>query len=158
VTVAESSKRFRVVQDGWFSGDAVVLRGDAAIARFSYGNWKVQGRISFEDANYEVVQKGGLSNLLRIEQDGGVLCETRIAGMWSRRAELSLDGVVYVVTWPAFDAKTILRRDGVEVGMVGKWKTWKRESEAMFFESVPPLVCILTMWLSTHKRRLDLAG
>ena len=70
---------------------------------------------------------------MRLERDGEVLCETRIAGMWSKRAELTLDGKVYVVNWPAFDAKTILKRGGVEVGFVGKWKTWKREADAMFF-------------------------
>ena len=156
--MAEASKRFRVAQDGWLHGDIVVLQGDAPVARFGFGTWKVQGTISFEGASYEIVQKGGLSNLLRFEHDGEVLCETRIAGMWGKRAELSLDGTVYMVAWPAFDAKTILRRGGVEVGFVGKWKTWKREADAVFLGSVPPLVSVFAMWLSTYKRRMDLSA
>ena len=156
--MTEASKRFRLVQDGWIDGDMAVLHGDAPVARFGYGNWKVQGTISFDGVSYEVVQKGGLSNLLRFEHDGEVLCETRISGMWGKRADFSLDGKVYTVAWPAFDAKTLLRRDGLEVGFVGKWKTWKREAEAVFLGSVPPLVSLFAMWLSTYKRRVDLAG
>ena len=156
--MAEASKRFRVVQDGWLHGDIAVMQDDAAIARFGFGTWKVQGTISFDGVNYEVTQKGGISNLLRFEHDGEVLCETRIAGMWGKRAELTLDGTVYLVAWPAFDAKTILRRGAVEVGYVGKWKTWKREADAVFLANVPPLVSVFAMWLSTYKRRADLAG
>jgi len=152
---AESSKRYRVVQQGWF-GDTTVLEGDAPVARFAFGAWNTQGKISFEDGKYEVVRQKGLGSLLRLERDGLMLCQTTIAGMWNQRAELSLDGVRYVVAWPAFEAKTILRRNGVEVGFVGKWRTWKREVEATFLESVPPMVCIFVMWLATHKRLNDL--
>jgi hypothetical protein len=152
----ERSKRFRMVQDGWFSGDTRVLHGDVPFARFSFGSWKPLGRISFEEGNYEVVRQG-LGTLLRLELDGELVCETRIGGMWSQRAELSVDGIRYLVTWPAFDAKTILKRGKAEVGFVGKWRTWGREAEAIFLESVPPILCIFVMWLATNKRINDSA-
>jgi len=154
----EGSRTYRMVQEGWIFGDMKVLEGDAPIAHFSFGAWKTLGEFEFEGGTYEVVKKGGLSSLFRLERDGAVLCETTLAGVWSKRAEVSLDGVRYVVAWPAFDAKTILRRDGVEVGFVGKWKTWKREAQATFVESVPPLVRVFAMWLSVYKRRVDMAG
>ena len=153
----ESSKRFRMVQEGWFSGDTKVLHGDVVVARFSFGAWQTQGNILFGDDNYEVVRQG-MGTLLRLERDGVLVSETRIAGMWSKRAEWSMEGVRYAVTWPAFDAKTILRRDDVEVGTVGRWRTWAREAEANFLESVPLIVCVFTMWLATHKRISASAG
>src|ERR1700722_5799948 len=134
---AESSKKFRVVQQGWL-GETTVLEGvepaarlsfggcDAPVARFSFGAWNTQGKISFEDGKYEVVRQKGLGSLLRLERDGLMPCQTTSAGLGNQRAELNVDGVRYVVAWPAFDAKTILRRNGVEVGFVGKWRTWKR--------------------------------
>jgi hypothetical protein len=154
---AESSKHFRMIQEGWFSGDTKVLRGDVLVARFSFGSWKTQGKISFDDVNYEVVRPKGLGTLLRLQRDGVAVCETRIGGMWSRRAELKLDGVRYLVTWPAFDAKTVLKRGDVEVGFVGKWRTWAREAEGVFVENVPTTVCVFVMWLAIHKRRMDSA-
>jgi hypothetical protein len=149
---SESSKRFKMVQDGWFFGDTKVLRGDTAIAHFSFGSWKTQGTIEFDGGTYEVIRPKELGPLLRMERDGVAVCETRIAGMWNRRAELVVDGVRYVVTWPAFDAKTVLRRAEVEVGVVGRWRAWARDAEAVFHESVPPIVCIFVMWLATHTR------
>jgi hypothetical protein len=125
------------------------------IAHFSFGSWKTQGRIEFDGGHYEVVRPKGLGPLLRLERDGVAVCETRIAGMWNRRADLNVDGVQYVVRWPAFDAKTILRRGRVDVGRVGRWRTWARDAEAVFLESVPQIVCVFVMWLATHKRRTD---
>jgi hypothetical protein len=148
----ESSKRFRMVQDGWFFGDTKVLRGDTAVAHFSFGSWKTQGTIEFDDVTYEVIRPKGLGPLLRMERDGTAVCETRISGMWNRRAELVVDGVRYVVTWPAFEAKTILRRGEVEVGRVSKWRAWARDGEAVFLPSVPPIVCVFVMWLATYTR------
>jgi hypothetical protein len=141
-----------MVQDGWFLGDTKVLQGDAPFAHFSFGSWKTQGTIAFDDGQYEVVRPKGLGPLLRLERDGAAVCETRIAGMWNRRADLTVEGVRYVVTWPAFDAKTILRRGEVEVGVVGRWRAWAREADAVFQESVPPIVCVFVMWLATHTR------
>jgi hypothetical protein len=148
----ESSKHFKMVQNGWFFGDTKILRGDSAVAHFSFGSWKTQGTIEFDGGTYEVIRPKGLGPLLRMERDGAAVCETRIAGMWNRRAELIVEGVRYVVTWPAFDAKTILWRGEAEVGRVGKWRTWARDAQAVFLESVPPVLCVFVMWLATYQR------
>ena len=156
---AESSKRFRMVQEGWFPGDTKVLQGDVLVARFSFGSWKTQGKISFDDGNYEVVRPKGLGTLLRLQRDGVAVCETRIGGMWSRRAELKLDGVRYLVTWPAFDAKTILRRVRCRSWIRGEVANVGARGGGEFsVENVPQRCVCFVMWLATHKRRMDSAG
>ena len=99
-----------------------------------------------------MVRPKSLGPLLRLERDGEAICETRISGMWTRRAHLTLGGVGYLVIWPAFDPKTILRRGEVVVGTVGKWKAWARQGDADFSESVPPILSVFVMWLATHQR------
>ena len=115
----ESSKRFRMIQEGWFSGDTKVLRGDVLVARFSFGSWKTQGKISFDDVNYEVVRPKGLGTLLRLQRDGVAVCETRIGGMWSTASRVETGRRAI----PG-DLAGLRREDGSETGMMSKSDSW----------------------------------
>src|SRR5215469_4310171 len=101
--ISKSGRHYRMLQERLFCYDITVLEGTATIAHLSFGNWTRAGKISSDGINYEVVRQGWTNNRLRFNYDSVTLCETRIAGIWNRRAELELDGEQYSVVWPALD-------------------------------------------------------
>jgi hypothetical protein len=155
---AEMSKSFRVVQESWFSGETAVHKGERWVGRFSFSGWTRAGAIVSGDESWEVIRAGVLSGALRFECAGVAPCETRIEGLWNRRAKLQLEGVRYEVVWPALDVKATVTRDGEEVGCIGAWKGIRVRTEAAFQDSVPDRVCFLALWLAAYKHRDDRSG